>query len=57
MKDDMNEKGSLDPVNISGTKKIINQMINCICKIKINGANQEQIIYKSAFSVIDVFCV
>ena len=27
---------STDPVNISGTKTILNQMINCICKIKYN---------------------
>ena len=27
---------SIDPVNISGTKTILNQMINCICKIKYN---------------------
>ena len=26
---------SVDPVGIEGTKKIINQLINCICKIKI----------------------
>ena len=26
---------SIDPVNIQGTKKILNQLINCICKIKI----------------------
>ena len=26
---------SIDPVNIEGTKKILNQLINCICKIKI----------------------
>ena len=27
------------PVDISGTKKILNQMKNCICKIKINAVN------------------
>ena len=26
---------SIEPVNIQGTKKILNQLINCICKIKI----------------------
>jgi len=28
-----------DPVSISGTKTILNQMINCICKIKLKGVN------------------
>ena len=39
MKEEINIKGSADPVNILGTKTILNQMMNCICKIKINGAN------------------
>jgi len=30
-------KNSTDFISISGTKKILNQMINCICKIKIKG--------------------
>ena len=30
-------ESSLDPVNIEGTKKILEQMMNCICKIKIKG--------------------
>ena len=30
-------KGSAEPVNIQSTKKILEQMINCICKIKIKG--------------------
>ena len=29
--------GSIDPVNIEGTKKILNQLMNCICKIKMKG--------------------
>ena len=29
-------KNSPEPVNISGTKEILNQMMKCICKIKIN---------------------
>ena len=29
--------GSIDPVNIEGTKKILDQLMNCICKIKIKG--------------------
>ena len=39
MKEEINIKGSADPVNILGTKKILNQMIRCICKIKIKDAN------------------
>ena len=35
----MKIKGSADPVSISKTRKILDQMINCICKIKIKGAN------------------
>ena len=31
-------KDSPDPVNIAGTKAILEQMMNCICKIKIKGA-------------------
>ena len=36
MKEETKIKGSIDPVDISNTKKILNQMINSICKIKIN---------------------
>ena len=32
-------KNSPAPVDISGTKKILDQMMNCICKIKINSVN------------------
>ena len=38
MKDEINIKGS-PLINISSTKKILNQMMNCICKIKLKGAN------------------
>ena len=31
-------KNSPDPVNIAGTKVILEQLMNCICKIKIKGA-------------------
>ena len=31
-----NFKNYLKPVNIEGTKKILNQMTNCICKVKNN---------------------
>ena len=30
-------KDSVEPVSIEGTKKILSQLINCICKIKIKG--------------------
>ena len=30
---------SPEPVTISGTKTILNQLMNCICKLKINGVN------------------
>ena len=33
--------GSIDPVNIEGTKKILDQLMNCICKIKMK-ENLEQ---------------
>ena len=32
-------KNSPAPVDIAGTKTILNQMMNCICKIKINATN------------------
>jgi len=32
-------KNSPAPVDISGTKTILDQMMNCICKIKINATN------------------
>ena len=31
--------GSPDPVSISGTRKILDQLINCVCKIKVKGAS------------------
>ena len=31
--------GSPDPVSISGTRKILEQLINCVCKIKVKGAS------------------
>jgi len=36
MEDEKMIKNSVDPVNLSGTKTILNQMTNCICKIKVN---------------------
>ena len=38
MKKEKKILGSPEPVNISSTKKILTQMTNCICKIKIKGA-------------------
>ena len=37
MEEEKNTKGSIDPVNIEGTKKILTQLMNCICKIQIKG--------------------
>ena len=37
MEDKKKIEGSIDPVNIEGTKKILDQMMNCICKIQIKG--------------------
>ena len=39
MRKEIKIKSSPEPVSISGTKIILNQMINCICKIKIKEAN------------------
>jgi len=39
MKNERLIKTSPDPVDIAGTKIILNQMKNCICKIKINAVN------------------
>ena len=37
MEKEKNLKDSIEPVNIERTKTILNQMMNCICKIKIKG--------------------
>ena len=55
MKEEIKIKGSADPVNMSRTKTILNQMMNCICKIKIKGNNQEEIISKDAYGT-GFFC-
>ena len=39
MEDEKMIKNSPAPVDIAGTKTILNQMMNCICKIKINATN------------------
>ena len=41
MEEDRKTNDSIEPVNIEGTKKILNQLMNCICKIKIK-ENLEQ---------------
>ena len=37
MEDKKKTEGSIAPVNIEGTKKILDQLMNCICKIQIKG--------------------
>ena len=32
-------KGPVEPVNMKSTEKILNQMKNCVCKIKIRNVN------------------
>ena len=39
MKKEKKLNNSVEPVSILGTKTILNQMMNCICKLNINGAN------------------
>ena len=34
---EIKNQSSIDPVDITGTKTILNQLMNCICKIKIKG--------------------
>ena len=38
MEDEQKIKNMPDPVKITGTETILNQMKNCLCKIKINQA-------------------
>ena len=42
MKEEIKIKGS-ELINISCTRNILNQMINCVCKIKINKNNETEI--------------
>ena len=37
MEKENNLKGSIEPVNIEGTKKILDQLMNSVCIIKVNG--------------------
>ena len=39
MKDESIIKGAVDPVSIAGTEKILYQMKNCVCKIKLGKIN------------------
>ena len=39
MKSESIIKGAVDPVNMTSTEKILNQMKNCVCKIKIKKLN------------------
>ena len=39
MKQEKKLNNSPKPVSISSTKKILNQLVNCICKLNINGVN------------------
>ena len=39
MKEESMIKGAVDPVNMAGTEKILHQMKNCVCKIKIGKIN------------------
>ena len=55
MKEEKKIIGSPVPVNISCTKNILNQMMNCICKIKIKGENEEGIFSKDAYAT-GFFC-
>ena len=39
MKEESFIKGSVDPINIASTEKILHQMKHCVCKIKIGKIN------------------
>ena len=53
MKEESMIKGSVDPVNMERTEMILNQMKNCVCKIKIGNiqvyitqhTSQPQVLY------------
>ena len=36
----MSKTYSVEPINISSTKKILEQMINCVCKIKLKDGTE-----------------
>ena len=37
MEEEREMNDSVEPVSIEGTRKILNQLMNCICKIEIKG--------------------
>ena len=39
MKSESIIKGAVDPINMTNTEKILNQMKKCVCKIKIGNVN------------------
>ena len=39
MKEESMIKGAVDPINMTSTEKILHQMKNCVCKIKIGKVN------------------
>ena len=39
MRQEKKLNNSVEPVNILGTQTILHQMMNCICKLKINKVN------------------
>ena len=49
MEDKKKTEGSIVPVNIEGTKKILDQLMNCICKIQIKGTYTTGFFYKFSY--------
>ena len=43
MKEESLIQGTIDPINMANAEKIINQMKNCICKIKIENIKSNRI--------------
>ena len=56
MNDEIKIKGS-EQINISCTKNILNQMINCICKIKIKKNNKAKIVIMKQKLLMSLFMV
>ena len=52
MKQEKKLNNSPEPVTISGTKTILNQLMNCICKLNINGANGTGFFVKYLFKIM-----
>ena len=49
MEDKKKIEGSIDPVNIEGTKKILTQLMNCIYKIQMKGTYTTGFFYKFSY--------